>query len=61
MTSKLNLIRVRRAARIMKCADSHVYRLVGAGVFTKYLIGIRSYRLSMTEVLDYLESRKMRA
>jgi hypothetical protein len=46
-------ITAKQAARILKCEPSHVYKLARSGVFSRYYIGVRSYRLNKVEVLRF--------
>ena len=59
MTKTSDFIRVRQASRMLKCSESHVYKLARTGLLSKYFIGVRSYRLSKSEVVEYMHTRKM--
>ena len=52
-TKSIKYIKVKEAARILRCSDSHVYNLVKKGVFTRYPISETSYRLDRAEVTAY--------
>jgi hypothetical protein len=54
--SSIGQINAQKAAKILCCSVSHVYSLARRGVFTRYFIGVRSYRLAKKEIINFAKS-----
>ena len=48
-----NLIRVRKAAKLLGYSESYICLMARQGAFTRYYVGSRSYMLDKEEVLRH--------